>query len=137
MDPVAQWNERHGPNDYHVGWMGTVDLHHGFAAANVVAKSKKVSYLHHARSCLYCHAAARFNCFPAAQWCSWSMPQARWCCGCTRPHARTRARPHASMPACPREGARAVRNEWFDAVPGHAEVPRRTDELIRLLRTDD
>jgi antitoxin PrlF len=40
-------------------------------------------------------------------------------------------------PPRPAKGARRVRKDRFDAVRGRAEVPWRTDELMKLLRADD
>ena len=36
-----------------------------------------------------------------------------------------------------REGRRGARKDRFDAVRGRADVPWRTDELMKLLRADD
>lgn len=40
-------------------------------------------------------------------------------------------------PARPAGRARAPRRDRFDAVRGRADVPWRTDELMKLLRADD
>lgn len=40
-------------------------------------------------------------------------------------------------PARPLGGARGARKDRFDAVRGRADVPWRTDELMKLLRSTD
>lgn len=40
-------------------------------------------------------------------------------------------------PPRPAKGVRARRKDRFDAVRGRAEVPWRTDDLMKLLRADD
>lgn len=40
-------------------------------------------------------------------------------------------------PPRPRKGARRTQKDRFDAVRGRADVPWRTDELMKLLRADD
>ena len=40
-------------------------------------------------------------------------------------------------PARPARGARSQTRDRFDAVRGRADVPWRTDDLMKLLRADD
>ncbi len=40
-------------------------------------------------------------------------------------------------PAVVRKGMRGIRKDRFDAVRGRADIKWRTDELMKLLRTDD
>ena len=40
-------------------------------------------------------------------------------------------------PRLPKGGRGGVRKDRFDAVRGRADVPWRTDELMKLLRSDD